>query len=75
LLLIPLLIRTRRRKRDGTRPSGRDWIAFLIAGVGGQVLAQLGMTWGITKSLASKRCDSQSADPGYQRDSGIAPSA
>jgi drug/metabolite transporter (DMT)-like permease len=53
LLLIPLLIRRRRRKRDSPRPSGRDWVAFLIAGVGGQVLAQLGMTWGITKSLAS----------------------
>jgi drug/metabolite transporter (DMT)-like permease len=52
LLLIPLLIRTRRRK-PGPPLTARDWAAFLIAGVGGQVLAQLGMTWGITKSLAS----------------------
>jgi drug/metabolite transporter (DMT)-like permease len=33
--------------------SARDWVQFAIAGVGGQVLAQLGMTWGISKSLAS----------------------
>ena len=48
LLLIPLLRRTR-----SVKPTPKDWLAFLVAGVGGQVLAQLGMTWGITKSLAS----------------------
>ena len=53
LLLIPLLVRMRRRNPAAARPRARDWAAFLIAGVGGQVLAQLGMTWGITKSLAS----------------------
>jgi len=51
-LLIPLLVRTRRRN-PAVKLTARDWAAFLIAGVGGQVLAQLGMTWGITKSLAS----------------------
>jgi drug/metabolite transporter (DMT)-like permease len=50
VLLLPLLFRTR---RHSVKPTPRDWIAFLIAGVGGQVLAQLGMTWGITRSLAS----------------------
>ncbi len=53
LLLIPLLIRVRRRNSNPVKPTPRDWFAFLIAGVGGQVLAQLGMTWGITRSLAS----------------------
>jgi drug/metabolite transporter (DMT)-like permease len=53
LLLTPLLIRNRHRNRSASRPRQQDWVAFLIAGVGGQVLAQLGMTWGITKSLAS----------------------
>jgi drug/metabolite transporter (DMT)-like permease len=49
ILLVPLLARQRGR----VRPTPKDWIAFAIAGVGGQVLAQLGMTWGITRSLAS----------------------
>ena len=53
ILLIPLLLRTRRRSPNPVKPTARDWVAFLIAGVGGQVLAQLGMTWGITRSLAS----------------------
>jgi drug/metabolite transporter (DMT)-like permease len=38
---------------DSPAPSASDWVRFVIAGVGGQVLAQLGMTWGVTKSLAS----------------------
>jgi drug/metabolite transporter (DMT)-like permease len=49
ILLIPLLLRQKNR----VKPTGRDWVAFAIAGVAGQVLAQLGMTWGITRSLAS----------------------
>jgi drug/metabolite transporter (DMT)-like permease len=53
ILLIPVLIRARRRHPNPVRPGARDWAAFAIAGVGGQVVAQLGMTWGITKSLAS----------------------
>src|SRR5690242_6539323 len=52
LLFIPLLLRLRRRKPNAANPSSRDWIKFTVAGVGGQVLAQLGMTWGISKSLA-----------------------
>ncbi len=53
LLFIPLLIRERRRHPDSPRPNWTDWRGFIIAGVGGQVLAQLGMTYGISKSLAS----------------------
>ncbi len=53
LLAIPLLIRMRRKRPTATAPSSRDWIRFIIAGVVGQVLAQLGMTWGISRSLAS----------------------
>ncbi len=53
LLLVPLLVWRRRRSGAGPRPRGRDWLAFAIAGIGGQVLAQLGMTWGISLSLAS----------------------
>jgi drug/metabolite transporter (DMT)-like permease len=53
LLFVPLLLRMRRQNPDSTRPSAQDWVRFTIAGVGGQVLAQLGMTWGISKSLAS----------------------
>src|SRR5580658_1501244 len=53
ILLLPVLIRSRRSDPNRVRPSARDWVAFAVAGVGGQVLAQLGMTWGITRSLAS----------------------
>src|SRR5580692_4145778 len=53
LLFVPLLLRLRRQNPGSAAPSAGDWIRFTIAGVGGQVLAQLGMTWGISKSLAS----------------------
>jgi drug/metabolite transporter (DMT)-like permease len=53
LLFVPLLLRMRGKNPDVAAPSARDWVSFAIAGVGGQVLAQLGMTWGISKSLAS----------------------
>jgi len=53
ILLVPLLLWKRRHNPKATRPSWADWKHFAAAGVMGQVLAQLGMTWGITKSLAS----------------------
>lgn len=53
VLFVPLLLRMREKTPGIATPSTRDWIGFTIAGVGGQVLAQLGMTWGISKSLAS----------------------
>ena len=53
LLLVPLLIYQRRRNPARVRPGGGDWWRFAVAGVCGQVLAQLGMTWGIHRSLAS----------------------
>ena len=53
LLLLPLLVRLRRRDRKTSWPSLRDWGRFATAGVAGQVLAQLGMTWGTLESLAS----------------------
>jgi len=53
LLMIPLLRRERARHPNAASPGRADWRRFAIAGIGGQVLAQLGMTWGISKSLAS----------------------
>ncbi len=53
LLLIPVLVRSRRSNPKALPLSGRDWAGFALAGIGGQVVAQLGMTWGISKSLAS----------------------
>lgn len=53
LLLVPILVWRRRRNPNRSRPTWRDWWKFVIAGIGGQVLAQLGMTWGISLSLAS----------------------
>ncbi len=55
LLLVPLLLWQRRRNANRTWPSGHDWWRFVIAGIGGQVLAQLGMTWGTVLSLASNQ--------------------
>jgi len=52
-LFVPLLLKLRRDNPGAASLSARDWVQFAIAGVGGQVLAQLGMTWGISKSLAS----------------------
>src|SRR3974390_3832568 len=53
LLFVPLLLRMWRTNPSAAKPSAGDWVKFVIAGVAGQVLAQLGMTWGISKSLAS----------------------
>jgi len=53
LLFVPLLLKLRRENPRATLPSAADWVKFVIAGVAGQVLAQLGMTWGVDKSLAS----------------------
>src|SRR3989442_13755046 len=53
VLLVPLLLRERRRHAGAATVTWVDWRKFIAAGVGGQVLAQLGMTWGITRSLAS----------------------
>src|SRR5260221_8492159 len=49
VLLIPLLLRERRRNPRAAKVTRGDWLRFAAAGVGGQVLAQLGMTWGVTK--------------------------
>src|SRR5579862_8108065 len=53
VLFVPLLIRKRRANPGAVRPTWSDWGKFALAGVLGQVLAQLGMTWGISRSLAS----------------------
>jgi drug/metabolite transporter (DMT)-like permease len=53
ILFALLLLRMRRANPNSVKPSRQDWIQFAVAGVAGQVLAQLGMTWGISKSLAS----------------------
>jgi drug/metabolite transporter (DMT)-like permease len=53
LLFVPLLINKRRANPAALRPTWSDWGKFTLAGVVGQVLAQLGMTWGISRSLAS----------------------
>ncbi len=53
VLFVPLLIYKRRKNPSAEKPTLRDWGKFALAGIGGQVLAQLGMTWGILKSLAS----------------------
>jgi len=54
MLFVPLLIAKRRKNPQSVKRIGwSDWGKFILAGIGGQVIAQLGMTWGISKSLAS----------------------
>ncbi|HLV87644.1 MAG TPA: DMT family transporter [Candidatus Sulfotelmatobacter sp.] len=53
VLLVPLLLKMRKENPGSPSLTLGDWIQFSIAGIGGQVLAQLGMTWGVSKSLAS----------------------
>ncbi len=55
LLLIPLLVRLHKREPQRRWPGLADWGRFAIAGIVGQVLAQLGMTWGTLESLASNQ--------------------
>jgi drug/metabolite transporter (DMT)-like permease len=53
ILFLPLLWRMRQINPNAGKPSASDWGKFIVAGIAGQVLAQLGMTWGVSKSLAS----------------------
>jgi drug/metabolite transporter (DMT)-like permease len=53
LLFVPLLKKMQDDNPNRPHPSLKDWRKFVIAGIAGQVLAQLGMTWGVSKSLAS----------------------
>lgn len=53
LLFVPLLLKMKRATPTAKRLTASDWVKFAIAGIAGQVLAQLGMTWGVSKSLAS----------------------
>ena len=53
MLLVPLLVHKRRANPTAVWPTWSDWGKFTMAGVLGQVLAQLGMTWGISRSLAA----------------------
>ena len=52
LLFVPLLGARAAEGSDARQLSAADWWKFAIAGIGGQVIAQLGMTWGTTLSLA-----------------------
>ena len=51
-LLAPLLWRCR-GTAAAFRPTAADWGRFAIAGIGGQIVAQLGMTWGSVIGQAS----------------------
>ena len=53
LLLVPYLLYKRRTNPESVRPTWGDWKQFAAAGILGQMVAQLGMTWGILRSLAS----------------------
>jgi drug/metabolite transporter (DMT)-like permease len=53
LLLVPVVARERRRLGRTRRVPARDILAFAIIGVLGQVVAQLFVTWGSTRTPAS----------------------
>jgi drug/metabolite transporter (DMT)-like permease len=52
-LLVPLLWWKRNADLPAARPTIADWLQFVIAGVAGQLVAQLGMTWGSVVGQAS----------------------
>jgi drug/metabolite transporter (DMT)-like permease len=52
-LLLPLLWWRPPGEPAAVRPTAGDWLQFAIAGVGGQLVAQLGMTWGSVVGQAS----------------------
>lgn len=49
-MMLPLLWLNRRRNPNAPRPTANDWVKFVVAGVGGQMVAQLGMNWGPLKA-------------------------
>jgi drug/metabolite transporter (DMT)-like permease len=50
-LMAPFLFVARSTPR--VRPGLKDWGRFAIAGIGGQIVCQVGMTWGMAIGLAS----------------------
>jgi drug/metabolite transporter (DMT)-like permease len=52
-LLVPLLWWKSKADPPRPRPTATDWMHFAVAGVGGQLVLQLGMTWGTVLSDAS----------------------
>jgi drug/metabolite transporter (DMT)-like permease len=53
ILLVPLLFIERRSRGQTSWPSLKDWGFFTMAGIFGQIAAQLGATWGTILSTAS----------------------
>jgi len=53
ICLIPLVRRQRRRRGPRSRISASDVVRFAVIGVFGQVVAQLGVTWGVRLAPAS----------------------
>lgn len=49
-LMLPLLWWNRRKNPQAPRPTLNDWGKFVVAGVGGQMVAQLGMNWAPLKA-------------------------
>jgi drug/metabolite transporter (DMT)-like permease len=53
LLLLPWALLNRRRRPAGGRGLSSAWPQFLLLGTVGTLAAQLGLTWGVERSLAS----------------------
>lgn len=53
LLLLPWALLNRRRRPAGGRGLASAWPQFLLLGTVGTLAAQLGLTWGVERSLAS----------------------
>lgn len=53
LLLLPWAMRSRRRRPGGGRGLASSWPQFLLLGIVGTLASQLGLTWGVERSLAS----------------------
>lgn len=53
LLLLPWALLSRRRRRAGGPGFSATWLQFLLLGTVGTLASQLGLTWGVERSLAS----------------------
>lgn len=53
LLLLPWALLSRRRRPAGGRGLATAWPQFLLLGTVGTIASQLGLTWGVERSLAS----------------------
>ena len=71
LLFVPLLLRLRRQNPGPPPPSARDWVSFIIAGVGGPGARPIGNDLGNQQVAGVERRHPESAHSRNQRGLGF----